>query len=100
MTLDPEQGWLPDFLYRGGQFESGVAMFADDQGRIARFSKNPEDLKKTRRLPNKALLPGLVNAHSHSFQRAIRARTEHRTNATRDTFWTWRQAMYHAANLL
>jgi formimidoylglutamate deiminase len=100
MTPDPEQGWLPDFLFRGAQFESGVAMFADEQGRIARFSKNPEDLEKARRLPNKALLPGLVNVHSHSFQRAIRARTEHRTDATRDTFWTWRQAMYHAANRL
>jgi formimidoylglutamate deiminase len=75
-------------------------MFADDQGRITRFSKNPGDLRKARRLANKALLPGLINAHSHSFQRAIRARTEHRTDANRDNFWTWRQAMYHAANRL
>jgi formimidoylglutamate deiminase len=100
MKTDPEQGWLPDLLYRGGQFETGVAMFLNDQGRITRFSNDPDDLGKARRLPNKALLPGLVNAHSHSFQRAIRARTEHRTNANRDTFWTWRQAMYHAANRL
>jgi formimidoylglutamate deiminase len=98
--MNVERGWLPDLLYRGVQFESGVAMFTDDQGRITRFSKNPEDLRKAPRLPNKALLPGLVNAHSHSFQRAIRARTEHRTEASRDTFWTWRQAMYHAANCL
>ena len=45
-------------------------------------------------------MPGLVNVHSHSFQRAIRARTENRTDAGRDTFWTWREAMYRAANLL
>ena len=32
--------------------------------------------------------------------RAIRGRTEHRTTAERDTFWTWRVSMYHAANLL
>ncbi len=38
------------------------------------------------------LFLGLVNVHSHSFQRAIRARTEHRTEASRDTFWTWREA--------
>jgi formimidoylglutamate deiminase len=43
-------------------------------------------------------LPGLVNVHSHTFQRVIRGRTEHRTSANRDTFWTWREAMYHAAN--
>jgi len=100
MTAATERGWLPDFVYLGGQFESGVAMFADNQGRITRFSKSPDDLQKARTLPNKALLPGLVNVHSHSFQRAIRARTEHRTEASRDTFWTWRQAMYHAANRL
>jgi formimidoylglutamate deiminase len=45
-------------------------------------------------------LPGLVNVHSHTFQRVIRGRTEQRTSANRDTFWTWREAMYHAANLL
>jgi formimidoylglutamate deiminase len=42
----------------------------------------------------------LVNVHSHAFQRVIRGRTEHRTAAQRDTFWTWRESMYHAANQL
>ncbi|HSH39338.1 MAG TPA: formimidoylglutamate deiminase [Chthoniobacterales bacterium] len=46
-----------------------------------------------------ARLPGLVNVHSHTFQRAIRGRTEHRT-AAHDDFWTWREAMYHAATRL
>jgi formimidoylglutamate deiminase len=100
MTLSPEHGWLPDFLYHEGRFESGVAIFADPQGRITRFSKSPQDLKAAKRLRNQALLPGLVNAHSHGFQRALRARTEHRTPARRDTFWSWREAMYHAANSL
>jgi formimidoylglutamate deiminase len=46
-----------------------------------------------------ARLPGLVNVHSHTFQRAIRGRTEHRTG-DHDDFWTWREAMYHAATKL
>jgi formimidoylglutamate deiminase len=46
-----------------------------------------------------ARLPGLVNVHSHTFQRAIRGRTEHRTGE-HDDFWTWREAMYHAATKL
>ena len=46
-----------------------------------------------------ARLPGLVNVHSHTFQRVIRGRTEYRT-AARDDFWTWREAMYHAATKL
>jgi formimidoylglutamate deiminase len=50
-------------------------------------------------LSGDARLPGLVNVHSHTFQRVIRGRTEHRTSA-RDNFWTWREAMYHAANKL
>ena len=46
------------------------------------------------------LLPGIANAHSHAFQRALLGRTEHRAASSRDTFWTWRQAMYRLAGLL
>ena len=38
-------------------------------------------------------LPGLANAHSHAFQRALRGRTQHGTGS----FWTWREQMYRAA---
>lgn len=94
--MNQETGWLPDFVYTGGKFESGLAMFADDTG-ITRFSRDPDDLTKATRLPNHAILPGLVNVHSHTFQRLIRGRTEYKT-AQRDTFWTWRESMYRAAN--
>ena len=93
-------GWLPDYIWRGGAFESGLAMFADSSGRITHFSNDAADLARAERLPGRALLPGLVNAHSHSFQRLIRGRAELRSGAEHDTFWTWRQAMYRAANLL
>ena len=95
-----ETGWLPDLIYTGGAFESGLAMFADASGRITRFSRAPADALQAQRLPNRALLPGLVNVHSHAFQRVIRGRTEYPSGAGRDTFWTWRQSMYHAANLM
>ena len=45
-------------------------------------------------------LPGLVNGHSHAFQRVIRGRTEYRTSETKDSFWTWREMMYSAATRL
>jgi formimidoylglutamate deiminase len=93
-----ETGWLADFVYRGGAFEPGLAMFGDPSGRITRFSRASADLDRAQRLTNRAILPGLVNVHSHAFQRVIRGRTEHRTAAERDTFWTWRESMYHAAN--
>lgn len=43
------------------------------------------------------LIPGLCNAHSHAFQRALAGRTEERSPAGRDSFWTWRKRMYELA---
>jgi formimidoylglutamate deiminase len=43
------------------------------------------------------VVPGIPNAHSHAFQRAMAGATEYRFSA-RDSFWTWRQAMYALAN--
>ena len=43
------------------------------------------------------VVPGMPNAHSHAFQRAMAGNTEFRLTA-RDSFWTWRQAMYALAN--
>ena len=74
-----ESGWLPDCVYTGEKFESGLAFFADALGRITRFSREPADMAAVRRLEGQAALPGLVNTHSHSFQRMLRGRTEQRT---------------------
>jgi formiminoglutamate deiminase len=41
-------------------------------------------------------MPGLANAHSHAFHRALRGVTQ----ATRGTFWTWRERMYEVADRL
>ncbi|MDQ3629456.1 MAG: amidohydrolase family protein, partial [Actinomycetota bacterium] len=43
------------------------------------------------RLPGLGL-PGLANAHSHAFHRALRGRTQEG-----GSFWTWREAMYDVA---
>jgi formimidoylglutamate deiminase len=48
------------------------------------------------RLPG-PVLPGLVNGHSHAFQRAIAGLTE-RSASAQDDFWSWRDRMYSAAN--
>src|SRR6187397_154831 len=73
-----EGGWLPDCVYTGEKFEFGLAFFADALGRVTRFSREPADLAAARRLAGQAALPGLVNAHSHSFLRLLRGRTEQR----------------------
>ena len=41
-------------------------------------------------------LPGLANAHSHAFHRALRGRTHGETGS----FWTWRERMYALAERL
>ena len=94
-----EQAWLPDFVYENGQFVSGRAIVCDKSGTVARIVASSE-APNAMRLPGRALLPGMVNAHSHAFQRVIRGRTEHRSQHTSDSFWTWREQMYAAANRL
>ena len=46
------------------------------------------------------VLPGVVNAHSHAFQRAIVGLTERAAGGAQsgDDFWSWRDRMYSAAN--
>src|SRR4029079_13472104 len=39
-------------------------------------------------------LPGMANAHSHAFQRALRGRTQAELDGS---FWTWREQMYALA---
>jgi len=43
------------------------------------------------------VMPGLCNAHSHAFQRALAGHTEQRSPEGRDNFWSWRERMYELA---
>src|SRR5712691_2743617 len=104
--------WLPDLLYTGKRFERGLALVCDAAGGIIKVARADELTgEKKVRLSNRAMLPGMINAHSHAFQRVLRGRTEYRSQTagasplpdcdiTRDTFWTWREMMYSAATRL
>jgi len=89
--------WLPDYVYVDGRFQSGRAVVCDGDGKIVEITEEAPDAI---RLKGRALLPGMVNAHSHAFQRVIRGRTEHRSQHSTDSFWTWREQMYATANAL
>ncbi len=91
------QAWVADLIYADGRFRSGVALVCERN--VIRVCDAAE-VEDPIRLKNRALLPGLVNAHSHAFQRVIRGRTERRSQHTNDSFWTWREQMYAAANRL
>ncbi|MFN2597671.1 MAG: formimidoylglutamate deiminase [Pyrinomonadaceae bacterium] len=103
MPFDPERrtAWLPDLLYDGTHFDRDRTFVTDERaGHLSEigFPDIPAAPRAVR-LKNRALFPGLVNAHSHAFQRVIRGRTEFRSSE-RDTFWTWREMMYSAAERL
>lgn len=95
--------YLPDLLLAGGQAQTGIGLLVGANGKVlgtatenvARAGSNAEIV----RLAGKALLPGLANAHSHTFQRLFRGRAEGRAQGG-DTFWTWREQMYRAAGFV
>jgi formimidoylglutamate deiminase len=108
MTLYQETdsliAWLPDLIFAGGRFQSGLALVCDSSGTIVKLAP-PDELRNERRinLTNRAMLPGMINSHSHAFQRVLRGRTEYRSRATEagsDSFWTWREMMYSTATRL
>jgi formimidoylglutamate deiminase len=92
--------YRPELLYSEGRFISNVGVLVSNAGKILEIPEN-FDATSTRivELHGKALLPGFVNPHSHSFQRLIRGRSESRAASGND-FWSWRGTMYHAANQL
>jgi len=93
--------WIPEFIYAGNRCQSNRALVCDAAGAIVKIVE-PGELNNEKRinLPRRALLPGMVNAHSHAFQRVLRGQTEYRGSGQRDSFWTWRDKMYAAATRL
>lgn len=89
--------YRPELLYDDGTFHPDCGLMIDDNGIVTAAGKGltaPPD--KTVDLHGKALVPGAVNVHSHSFQRLIRGESESRRTSGKD-FWSWRGTMYHAA---
>jgi formimidoylglutamate deiminase len=84
-----------ELVYADGGFRAGWVLELAPEGRIRRAGPGRGAEAVFR---DAALVPGFVNAHSHAFQRVLRGRTA-RAGAAPD-FWSWRAAMYAAANAL
>jgi formiminoglutamate deiminase len=82
-----ELAWLG-----GERAEAGVSIEVEE-GRIAAVESGVDGPAPGARLLEGLTIPGLANAHSHAFQRALRGRTQHGTGS----FWTWREQMYRLA---
>lgn len=93
--------WLqPEALVWGGRLVRDVALAIAADGTCDAAGVPPPGAT-VERLPGKLLLPGLVNAHSHAFQRLLRGRTQAPgAGRAQDDFWTWRETMYRAAEAL
>jgi formiminoglutamate deiminase len=77
----------------GERAESAVVVEVED-GAIAAVSAGQHSPPEDVRILEGLTLPGLANAHSHAFQRALRGRTQRASGS----FWTWREQMYGVAD--
>ena len=92
--------YRPELLYSNGRFIANGGVLVSESGVFLETAQNLETPSaRIVNLPGKAILPGLVNVHSHSFQRLIRGKSESRIISGKD-FWSWRGTMYHAASQL
>ncbi|MGI5283329.1 formimidoylglutamate deiminase [Nonomuraea polychroma] len=84
LTYWCEQAWLPD-----GVVEDVLVVVEGD--RIARIGHGPPPADAVRLAG--ITVPGLANAHSHAFHRALRGAAQE----GKGDFWTWRDRMYEVA---
>jgi len=80
-----------------GRWAQAVTLRIGADGCWSEISANTPAPDQAERL-SAPVLPGLVNAHSHAFQRAFVGLAERRESATAsDDFWSWRDRMYGVA---
>src|SRR5271156_1934998 len=90
------QGWARDVLVTVSEgIITAIETNSPSEPRPAR-EPPPAPAEEIERVDG-IVVPGMPNAHSHAFQRAMAGNAEYRMSA-RDSFWTWRQAMYALAN--
>jgi formiminoglutamate deiminase len=83
--------WL-EHAWLGARAEPGVALDVTD-GRITAVRQGVETPPPGAEVLRGFTLPGLANAHSHAFHRALRGTVQ----VGSGTFWTWREVMYDVA---
>ncbi|MFA9445774.1 formimidoylglutamate deiminase [Egicoccus sp. AB-alg6-2] len=87
--------WRCDLaLLPSGEVARDVVVEAED-GRFARVEVGAEAPAEAVHLRG-LVLPGMADAHSHAFHRALRGRT----HTGRGSFWSWREQMYALAGRL
>ncbi|MFI8351488.1 formimidoylglutamate deiminase [Streptomyces sp. NPDC085596] len=86
--------WL-EHAWLGANVEPGVLVEVAD-GRITAVRTGTPTPPPGAEILRGLTLPGLANAHSHAFHRALRGTVQ----VGSGTFWTWREVMYSVADRL
>jgi formiminoglutamate deiminase len=87
--------WWAELAWLGGDEVAEAVLLTVEGDRLAGVEPGRPAPPSARRLAG-LVLPGLVNAHSHAFHRALRGRT----HAGAGDFWAWRERMYELAGRL
>jgi len=87
--------WWCEGAWLGGDQVTPDVLLEVSDGRLVGCTPGAEPHPEATVL-NGLTLPGLANAHSHAFHRALRSRTQTGTGS----FWTWRDQMYAVAQRL
>jgi len=93
--MTAQRCWAPAAWIDGGWRQS-VVLEVDVRGHWSRIEAGVPAPDGAERLAG-PVLPGLVDAHSHAFQRAFAGLAERR-DGDDDDFWSWRDRMYKVAN--
>ncbi len=89
-------GWLLELAWTGERLERRLWL-EEEGGRIRSLTPlGDRPVPPGARVLSGITLPGLANAHSHAFHRALRGRQERPAGRPGD-FWSWRRGMYELA---
>ncbi|MER6068728.1 formimidoylglutamate deiminase [Streptomyces sp. NPDC001852] len=94
MQVTERTYWL-EHAWLGRCVEPGVVLEIED-GRIGAVRTGVPTPPPGAEVLRGLTLPGLANAHSHAFHRALRGTVQ----VGSGTFWTWREVMYSVADHL
>jgi formimidoylglutamate deiminase len=81
-------GWLADALVE-----------VDDAGMIARVTERSSDATGGERVDG-WVIPGIPNAHSHAYLRALAGHAERLGHGVEGNLWSWRERMYDLAMVI
>lgn len=96
--LSQPRSFLAEQIYINGAWVHEAILTVGNDGCWKSIELNPStSAKQAAQRLLAPVIPSLVNAHSHAFQRAFAGMAETRINDS-DHFWSWRDRMYATAN--